>query len=155
MDESGPTQFIPKGYEGEEFQSFIYSDGTKVMRGADGLGHMIRFIGEEGEVRVSRGGKIDTTPASLKNTVLKSTDERLYVSNDHRLDWLNGIRGRTQPICHVGIGHRTATICHLSGITERLGRPITWDPVTEHIVGDDRAAMWESRPRRAPYHKLI
>jgi hypothetical protein len=155
MDESGPVHFIPKGYEGEEFQSFLYADGTKVMRGAEGLGHMIRFIGEEGEVRVSRGGKIDTTPASLKNIILKSSDVRLYESSDHRKDWLNSIRSRSQPICHVGIGHRTATICHLSGISERLNRSIDWDPVTEHIVGDERAAMWETRPRRAPYHQLV
>ena len=116
---------------------------------------MIRFMGEAGEVRVSRGGKIDTVPGSLKNLVLKSTDERLYVSNDHRRDWLNGIRSRQQTLCHVGVGHRTATICHLCGISERLGRPIDWDPKTEHIVGDDRAAMWESRPRRAPYDQLV
>jgi predicted dehydrogenase len=155
MDESGPTHFVPKGYKGEEYQYFTYADGTKVIRGYEGLGHMIRFIGEEGEVRVSRGGKIDTTPAALKNAVLKTTDQRLYVSNDHRRDWLNGIRSRQQTLCHVGIGHRTATICHLSGISERLGRPIDWDPKTEHIVGDARAAMWESRPRRALYDQLV
>ena len=155
MDESGPTHFVPKGYKGEEYQYYTYADGTKIIRGYEGLGHMIRFIGEEGEVRVSRGEKIDTTPGSLKNVVLKTTDQRLYVSNDHRLDWLNSIRSRSQPICHVGVGHRTATICHLAGISERLGRPIDWDPKTEHIVGDKRAAMWETRPRRAPYHQLV
>ena len=30
-----------------------------------------------------------------------------------------------------------------------------WDPETEHIIGDDWAAMWETRPRRAPYHQLV
>jgi len=154
-DESGPTHFVPKGYQGEPYQYYMYADGTKIIRGYEGLGHMIRFIGEEGEVLVSRGGRIDTDPASLRNHVFSISDQRLYVSNDHRLDWLNAIRSRSQPICHVGVGHRTATICHLAGICERLGRPIDWNPETEHIVGDDRAAMWKTRPRRAPYCQLV
>lgn len=153
-DETGPVHFVPKGYKGEPYQYYLYEDGTKIIRGYDGRGHMIRFMGEEGEVRVSRGNKLDTEPASLKNMVLKTTDRRLYQSEDHRRDWLDGIRSRNQTICHVGIGHRTATICHLAGISERLGRPIDWDPKAERIVGDPQAAKWQTRPRRAPYHSI-
>ncbi len=104
-DDSGPVEFVPKGYKGEEYQYYVYGDGTKIIRGYEGKGHMIRFIGEEGEVRVSRGDKLDTDPVSLKNVVLKPSDKRLYESSDHRADWLNAIRSRKQPICHVGIGH--------------------------------------------------
>ncbi len=154
MDDSGPVEFVPKGYEGEEYQYFDYGNGTKVIRGYEGKGHMIRFMGEEGEVLVSRGDKLDTVSASLKNVVLKSSDRHLYQSSDHRADWLNAIRTRKQPICNVNIGHRTATICHLSGISERLGRPVRWDPKAEQIVGDAEAAKWMSRPRRAPYGLL-
>jgi len=153
-DESGPVEFVPKGYKGEEYQYYVYDDGTKIIRGYEGKGHMIRFIGEEGEVRVSRGDKLDTDPVSLKNVVLRPSDTRLYESNDHRADWLNAIRSRKQPICHVGIGHRTATICHLSGISERLNRPVLWDPIKETILEDVEAAKWISRPRRAPYGLL-
>ena len=153
-DESGPVEFVPKGYKGEEYQYYVYGDGTKIIRGYEGKGHQIRFIGDEGEVRVSRGDKLDTDPVSLKNVVLKPSDTRLYESSDHRADWLNAIRSRKQPICHVGIGHRTATICHLSGISERLNRPLRWDPHKEAIVGDAEAAKWISRPRRAPYGLL-
>ena len=103
---------------------------------------------------VSRGDKLETNPVSLKNMVFKSSDTRLYESSDHRADWLNGIRSRKQPICHVEIGHRTATICHLAGISERLERPVRWDPDKETIVGDKEAAKWMSRPRRAPYGLL-
>ncbi len=153
-DDSGPVEFVPKGYEGEKDQYFVYEEGTKVIRGYGREGHMIRFIGEEGEVMVSRGDKFETKSKSLKNLVLKPSDIRLYESSDHRADWLNAIRTRKQPICNVNIGHRTATICHLSGISERLKRPLRWDPVAETIVGDSNAANWMSRPRRAPYDKL-
>jgi predicted dehydrogenase len=151
MDESGPELFVPKGYEGAANQSHSYANGTKVIRDGDTKGAMIRFIGESGEVRVGREGYFETDPATLKNMVLKSGDVRLYDSKDHRMDWLNSIKTRQQPICHVGIGHRTATICHLSGIAERLGRPIRWDPVAEQIIGDPVATRMMDRPRRAPY----
>jgi hypothetical protein len=150
MDESGPEMFVPKGFDGDH-QYHSYAKGPKVIRDGDGKGAMIRFIGENGEVRVSRGDKFDTTPAALKNLVLKSGDKRLYVSGEHRADWLNAIKTRQQPICHVGIGHRTATICQLSGIAERLGRPVKWDPATEQIIGDPVASLMMDNPRRAPY----
>ena len=150
MDESGPALFVPKGHDGNH-QYHTYADGPKVIRDGDGKGFMIRFVGEDGEVLVSRGGKLETNPASLKNTVLRSSDTHLYVSNNHRGDWLNAIKTRKQPICHVGIGHRTATICHLSGIAERLGRPVRWDPVAEQVIDDPVASRLMDRPRRGPY----
>ncbi len=153
-DHTGPVEFVPKGYKGEEKQYFLYGDGIKVIRGTTPSGFMIHFFGEEGEVMVSRGDKLQTKSASLKNVVFKPGDTRLYESTDHRADWLNSIRTRKQPICHVEIGHRTATICHLSGISERLQRPVRWNPDRETIVGDAEAAKWMSRPRRAPYGLL-
>lgn len=152
MDHSGPVEFIPKGYQGNPYQMHIYADGTKVLRDhPDMKGHMIRFFGEKGEVLVSRGNRLDTVPASLKDVEFGPNDIRLYVSNNHEDNWIQCIKTRQQPICPAEIGHRTATICHLNGIAERLGRPIKWDPVKEEIVGDPEAAKWLDRPRRAPY----
>lgn len=150
MDDSGPELFVPKGYDGAH-QFHTYANGPKVIRDGDSKGAMIRFIGEEGEIHVGRGDEFKTTPAALKGLVLKSGDQKLYVSNDHRNDWLNAIKTRQQPICHVGIGHRTGTICQLSGIAERLGRPVRWDPATEQIIGDPVASLMMDNPRRAPY----
>lgn len=150
MDDSGPELFVPKGFDGEH-QYHTYAKGPKVIRDGDSKGAMIRFIGEKGEIHVSRDDKFETTPAGLKTLVLKASDRKLYVSNDHRADWLNAIRTRQQPICHAGIGHRTATICQLSGIAERLGRPVRWNPTTEQIVDDPVASNMMDRPRRAPY----
>lgn len=152
MDDSGPVEFIPKGYEGAEYQTHIYADGTKVLRNHPVKDrHMIQFIGEKGEVLVSREDRLDTTPASLKNQPLRPNDIHLYVSNNHEDNWIQCIKTRRQPIATAEIGHRTATVCHLSGIAERLGRPIKWDPVKEEIIGDPEASRWMDRPRRAPY----
>jgi len=152
MDESGPVEFIPKGYEGAEYQSHVYADGTRVWKNHPVKnGQMIQFIGEEGEVLVSRGGRLETTPAALKDRPLAPGDIHLYESYDHEGNWLECIRSRKPPICPAEIGHRTATICHLNGIAERLGRPLKWDPVKEEIIDDAAASRWLDRPRRTPY----
>ncbi len=152
MDNSGPVKFVPKGWESRKYQTHYYADGTEVIRDhPDSGGHMIRFIGTDGEVLVSRGGRIDTKPVELAKTPLRPSDIHLYESNHHESNWFNCIRSRKTTICPAEIGHRTATICHLSGIAERLGRPIQWDPVEEKILDDPQAARWFDRPRRAPY----
>lgn len=152
MDDSGPVEFIPKGYNGTEFQTHIYADGTRVLRDHPVKnGQMIQFIGDKGEVLVSRGDRLETTPAGLKDQPLGPGDIRLYESRNHDDNWIQCVKTRKSPICTAEIGHRTATICHLSGIAERLKRPLKWDPAREEILNDPEASRWMDRPRRAPY----
>jgi len=152
MDDSGPVKFVPKGWNGYEYQTHYYADGTRVLRDhATTGGHMIQFIGTKGEVMVSRGERIDTKPVELARAALLPSETHLYESRSHEGNWLDCVRTRSKPICDAEIGHRTATICHLSGIAERLGRPIKWDPLEEKILDDPAATRWFDRPRRAPY----
>jgi len=152
MDDSGPVKFVPKGWNGTEYQTHYYADGAAVLRDHDTWGgHMIQFIGTEGQVMVSRGDRLDTEPVELAGTPLLPSEIHLYESNRHEDNWLDCIRTRRKTICDAEIGHRTATICHLSGIAERLGRPIKWDPAEEKILDDPAAERWYDRPRRAPY----
>ena len=152
MDDSGPVEFFPKGYQGAEYQSYVYASGAKVWKNHPVKnGQMIQFIGDSGEVLVSRGDRLETTPAELKDRPLAPSDIHLYDSNNHEGNWLECIRTRKPTICTAEIGHRTATICHLNGIVERHDRPIKWDPVKEEIIGDAEASRWLDRPRRTPY----
>lgn len=151
-DDSGPVKFVPMGYNGEKYSYHEYDDGIRVVRDhPDMKGFMMRFIGSEGEVLVSRGNQLKTTPAELANTPLRSSDERLYRSPEHFQNWLDCIRSRKQTICPATIGHRSGTICQLGGIAERLNRPVQWDPKTETVVGDVVAQKMQDRPRRAGY----
>ncbi len=151
-DDSGPTLFVPKGYEGEEYQYHQYDDGIKVIRDHPiERNHMMKFVGTEGDIWVSREGRLETSRPELAKRPLGPNDVRLYDSNNHQQNWLQSIRSRRRPICPATIGHRTATICQVAGIAERLNRPIKWDPVAEHIVDDAGASRWEDRPRRAGY----
>lgn len=152
MDDSGPVEFIPKGYKGEPWQTHVYANGTRVLREHPTRnGQMIQFIGDRGEVLVSRQERLETTPESLKKQPLGPGDIRLYASTDHEGNWIECIKTRKQPICTAEIGHRSGTVCHLSGIAERLGRPLKWDPAREVILDDPEASRWLDRPRRAPY----
>jgi predicted dehydrogenase len=152
MDDSGPVEFFPKGYEDAKFQSHVYASGTRVWKNHPVKdGQMIQFIGEKGEVLVSRGERLETTPAELKNRPLAPGDIHLYESYNHEGNWIECIKTRKVPICPAEIGHRTATICHLNGIAERLNRPLKWDPVKEEIIGDANASRWLDRPRRTLY----
>lgn len=157
MDDSGPVSFTPAGIDGDNPQTHTYADGRVVTRVYHAIPgrltdeYMIRFVGDKGEVLVSRGNCIETTPSNLIRRQLSSSDVRLYRSDDHRANWLECIRTRQQPICSASVGYRTATICSLSAIAERLRRPIQWDPVKEVIIGDEEASRQLDRPRRAPY----
>jgi len=151
MDDSGPTLFVPKGFEGEPYQYHQYANGIKVVRDhPDRKDHMIRFIGKKGDIMVSRGG-LASDPLDLSRRPLSPSDERLYVSDNHRENWLDCIETRGTPICTAEIGHRSGTICLLAGIAERLERPIDWDPKAQMINGDATAVSMMSRPRRAGY----
>ncbi len=78
---------------------------------------------------------------------------RLYVSNDHMGNFIDGIRTRKRPICDVEIGYRSVTVCHLGAIALRLGIPLDWDPEAEKFVGPraDKGNAMLSREMRSPW----
>ncbi|ADE53845.1 Gfo/Idh/MocA family protein [Coraliomargarita akajimensis] len=151
-DASGPELFVPKGYDGEPYLYFQYQDGVKVFKNhPDTKSFMIRFVGTQGDVMVSRGGILKTTPAELAKRPLNPSEIHLYRSDDHMANWLDCIKSRRTTICNAQIGHRSGTVCQLAGIAERLERPVRWDPVQEQILGDPIAARMQDRTRRAGY----
>jgi predicted dehydrogenase len=157
-DRSGPisVQGFGKGpYIGEncynvfsEFDiSCIYDNGVELQitnQGENG----VRFTGEEGWIFVNRS-KIEASDEKLLNDPLPSDAIKLYESNNHMGNFLDGMRSRTQPVCDAEIGHRSATICHLCNITLQLGgRKLKWDPVKEVLIGDSQANALLSRQSR-------
>lgn len=154
MDDSGPVEFIPKGWEDNPYQTHVYASGVRVERYEEELKAMIEFTGTQGTVWVSRDDFLETDPPELATRPLAAGETHLYASDDHHSDFLGAVRSRQRPIADVEIGHRSATVCHLNNIAAEFGRPIRWDPRAEEIVGDDVAARRLDRPRRAPYGLL-
>ncbi|HUT92049.1 MAG TPA: Gfo/Idh/MocA family oxidoreductase [Thermoguttaceae bacterium] len=150
-DETGPVEITPHGNEFNSQVSFRYAGGVVVKLQTDdrvlGGGH---FIGEKGELVMTRG-KFNTVPISISQEPLTDSDVRLHQSDNHLQNFIDCIKSREKCVADVEIGHRTATICHLSGIARQLGRPLRWDPEKEIFPGDDEANGYLDRPKRAPY----
>lgn len=160
-DDTGPVEFIPKGYDGSHYHHYRYADGITVWRdrvparvqppgGEPEKEPKIRFVGSEGEVHVSRG-MIATLPEELKRYRFTENDIQLYESTNHRRNFIDCIQSREPTICPASVGHRSGTICQVAGIAERLGRAIQWDPHAEQIVGDAAAQAMQDRQRREGY----
>lgn len=118
----------------------------------DGQRNGIRFEGEKGWIWVNRDG-IDASEHDIITQPLPDTAQRLYVSNDHKGNFFECIRTRKDPICHVEVGHRSATVCHLGAISLRTGHKLQWDPDKEQFVGEHaaQANAMVARPMRKPY----
>jgi predicted dehydrogenase len=151
MDQSGPVEFVPAGFEGCKYQTHIYADGIRVERDDNLAKAMIEFQGTRGTVWVSRDDHLETDPPELATRALRGEEVHLYASDNHHTDFFTSVRTRQRPIADVEIGHRSATVCHLNVIASQLGRAIRWDPAQEEIVGDAVAARLLDRPRRAGY----
>ncbi len=147
MDGSGPTEIIPPNVAPENTLTYNYANGVTVYHGgANG----VLFTGTDGKIEVNRG-YFKTWPDEIGSTPLGPNDVHLYQSPGHHQDWLNCIRNRRRPICDVAIGASSVTVCHLGNIAWWLGRRIRWDPDKHQIIGDETAARWLDRPRRAPW----
>ena len=115
-----------------------------------GFGHGTLLVGDKGWVAVTRGGwKVHPEP--LYKEAKDPGKVLLQVSGSHTDDFVDAVLGRTQPVSNLESAVRSDIICHLCDITVRTGRPITWDPKKETIVGDPEAAKRISRPMRKPW----
>ena len=153
----GTADFVT---EGDADVSFGWSvnltapDGVRLEFHDDAsspFGHGCRFTGDRGWVHVVRGG-IKAEPADLLQTMLKPTDEHLYVSREHQSNFLDCIRSRHEPAAPASVCHAATSATLVADIATRLGRKLTWDWKTERCVNDEAANRMLSRAMRSPWH---
>jgi predicted dehydrogenase len=161
MDASGPEKIIPP--EDEKKTSglkFVYKSGITMIhnefaKGPDGKD--IRadcvFEGTDGIILVGRG-QLEVRFASGAKVGFPEKPERVTASSNHHINFLESVKAGKEAICPAEVGHRSATICHLGNIGYRLRRPLTWDPVKEKFVNDDKANAELTREPRAKW-KLV
>lgn len=138
MDKSGPVDIIPPDGKENLFLTYRYANGITMTHENFGKNNAIRFIGTQGQIDVQRR-KLETTPATLKDKIIGPDEKHVYFSDDHYKDWLNAIRKRSEPVCGVETGHRSATVCNLGNIAYELKRPLKWNPGKEKFMNDDEA----------------
>ncbi len=110
------------------------------------------FVGERGWLTsMSAGGPVTGGPEEIFNEMKMSSRAVNIGENDHHANWLNCIRTRQQPSCPEEIGHRGASLGHLTIITYRQGKNLTWDPQKEIFPNNDAANRLLTKPKRAPW----
>lgn len=133
MDRNGPVEVIPAS--GDKPLTYRYADGVEMLITTFDEGRQgVKFIGEKGWIKVSRG-QYDT---SIPELGLEKKPEN-FAFTQHYPDFIESIRRRKDPIVPVEIGHSTCSICTIGNIAHELGRPLKWDPIAQVFPGDAAA----------------
>jgi hypothetical protein len=169
MEESGPVEIIHPSSGAYPTLTCRYAGGTLLhvvdhwgvvkdvykavpatARLAGNFGGI--FVGERGWVTsMSTGGPVEGGPEGLFEEMKLRTREVNIGENNHHANWLDCIRTRRRPSCDEEIGHRGASLGHLTIIAYKLGRSLKWDPVREEFSGDDAANRLLGRAMRSPW----
>lgn len=133
MDRNGPVRVIP-GKEGQPL-TYQYANGVEMVVGPFDEGRQgVKFIGDKGWIKVSRGNFDSSNPE------LKPTLERPNLAYPpHYWDFIDSVVKRKDPIVPVEVGLSTLIVCTIGNIAHELGRPLNWDPVSQTFVKDKKA----------------
>lgn len=140
MDNSGPVEIIPAGFEDTKYLTFKYDNGTVVTEEPfnEQQTKGVKFWGENGWIEVSRGHYV-ASDDSLLPPQAEASEGAYETQIPHLENFVNSLKTKTDPVVPVEIGHRSCTVCTLGNIAYDLGRPIKWNPKTETFVDDPEA----------------
>ena len=110
----------------------------------------IYFHGVNGTLQTDYG-EHEILPEGDRMKGMETPLKSIPPSPGHELEWLDSIRSRKQPSCNPGYHFRVDAPIQLSTLSLKLGRSIQFDPTTEKIVGDKKAAKLAIPKYRAPW----
>ena len=144
MDHTGPVKVEPPKDGSKSGLKLTYANGVEMYHGGPAD---VTFEGTEGTLMVSRGS-IKSNPGSILEEEIGDDEFHVYPSNNHKRNFVDCVKSRKETICPAEIGHRTASICHLTNLGYQLGRPLNWDPKKEQFIRDKEANgyLWR-KPR--------
>jgi len=169
MENSGPVELIHPGSGEYPTLTCKYANGT-LLHLVDHWG-MVKdvykavpatarlegnfggvFVGERGWVTsMSTGGPVEGGPEEIFEEMKLRTRQVNIGENNHHSNWFECIRTRRQPSCGEEIGHRSASLGHLTIIAHKLQRSLKWDPDKEEFTGDEAANHLRSCAMRSPW----
>lgn len=169
-DDSGPLEITPPANweTAEAGVKLRYAGGVEVEHIKE---NGVTFFGSDGEIYVNRGkfrltlkgadkakymGKEDKPSLNeqldrVEKEYLADARTKLYVSTDHKADFLGCIKSRKQPITDAEIGARTVTACHLVNLAYYHGKKIEWDPKKNNFANGTGDAQWLTREYRGKW----
>lgn len=110
-------------------------------------------VGERGWLTtMSTGSGITGGPEELMTEYNAPEHDVDLGGKDHHANWFECIKTREKPHSHEEIGHRAASLGHLTIIAYKLGRSLKWDPAREVFPDDEEANRLLRRARRAPWY---
>ncbi len=136
-----------------------YPGDTEVIIRNDG-GNGVLITGDKGRIFVNRGKLTGKPVEELKENPLPEDAIRkvykglpmLYSGRrGHWANFLHCVREKKEPISDVNSHMEMLNLCHLAGISARLGRGFEWDAKAEQVVGDEQANSMLARPYRKGY----
>jgi predicted dehydrogenase len=124
-----------------------------IAGGSPAINMGTKWIGSDGWVWVDRSGFDASNPEWTKGDSLPEDQRKikLYVSEEHRRNFLDSVRSRKPTIAPVETGHHSTIPGHLGLISMLVGRKIRWDVKREVILDDPGASELLSRQYRAPW----
>lgn len=158
---------IADGYNvAERFKAkMTYANGVELNINDYGRNGIL-FEGTEGRIFVSRGNLVGTPVEELASNPLNRDQLKLYDNDNldrparvgkldaiinHMGNFFDCVESRKQTISDLESQHRSVTTCHIANISQRLNRPLKWDPEKEVFVGDAEANTYLKREQRAGY----
>jgi len=111
------------------------------------------FVGERGWLAVlyHNGPAVTGGPEELLAEMKEKTRDVTLGARDHHANWLQGVRARRPPSCPEELGHRTATLGHLTNLVYWTGRSLRWDPAAEVFTDCEAANRLRARLPRPPW----
>lgn len=150
----------------ERFKARIkYANGVELDINDYGRNGIL-FEGTEGRIFVSRGDLVGKPVEDLASNPLPADQFKLYAHDNHdrparvgKLDaiinhmgnFFDCIESRKQTISDLESQHRSVSTCHIANISQRLNRPLKWDPENEVFIGDTEANTYLKREQRKGY----
>jgi len=110
----------------------------------------IYFHGANGTLMADYGS-LRITPEGDRMKDMETPPQSIPASKGHHREWIDGIRSRTQPLCHVGYHYKLDVALTLANLSMQVGRDIHFDPKTEKIIGDPEAARLAIPTYRDPW----
>jgi len=116
--------------------------------------------GETGRIFVSRGKLVGAPVDALRddplpeNAIAKVYKNLPMIGNERSAHWacfLGCHKNGLEPISDVYSHMKILNVCHLAGISARLGRTVKWNHKTEQIEGDEQANSMLKQEYRQGY----
>lgn len=96
-------------------------------------------------------GSLRIVPEGDRMKDAQTPPQTIPASKGHHREWLDGIRTREQPLCHVGYHHKLDLAIQLANLSMRVKRTINFDPKTLKIIDDAEATRLAKPEYRAPW----